>query len=204
RLFFSIADESMPFLFTKKGIFHSYSNASKLPYFIHHILNNREEFSGKTYNFVDRDPVELSKLILSIKSYLELKSPKEIYIPYSVASSGIKILSVILKGLRKFGLKAEMPPELMFLEDFYRTQTLATQRLQESSFIDPRPNETIFSSLPDLIIYYLTRWSHQNLITTYNENISKNLNIDEDFKNRPQELLDSIHGNQTHPFKDLP
>ncbi len=204
RLFFSIADESMPFLFTKKGVFHSYSNASKLPYFIHHILNNREEFSGKTYHFVDRDPVELSKLILSIKSYLELKSPKEIYIPYSFASSGIKILSVILKGLRKLGLKAELPPELMFLKDFYRTQTLATLRLQESSFIDPRPNETIFTSIPDLIIYYLTRWSHQNLITTYNENITKNLNIDEDFKNRPQELLDSIHGNQTHPFKDLP
>ena len=70
RLFFSIADESMPVLFTKKNTLHSYSNARKLPFFIHHMLENRTEFSNKTYHFVDKSPVDLATLILTIKSYL--------------------------------------------------------------------------------------------------------------------------------------
>ena len=51
RLLFSIADESMPFMFTKKNIIHSYSNSRKLPYLVHHMLDNRDEFSGQTYHF---------------------------------------------------------------------------------------------------------------------------------------------------------
>ena len=50
RLLFNIVDRAMPFMLTKKkGVLHSYSNASKVPFFIHHILKNREEFSGQTY-----------------------------------------------------------------------------------------------------------------------------------------------------------
>ena len=60
----------MPFMLTKKkGVLHSYSNASKVPYFIHHILKNRGEFSGQHYHFVDPEPVDLAKLILTIKDY---------------------------------------------------------------------------------------------------------------------------------------
>ena len=52
RMLFSIADESMPVLFTKKNTLHSYSNSRKLPYFIDYILGKRHEFSGQTYHFV--------------------------------------------------------------------------------------------------------------------------------------------------------
>ncbi len=203
RLFFSIADESMPFLFTKKGTYHSYTNARKLPYFVHHILKNREEYTGKTYHFVDKDPVELSNLILTIKSYLNLSSPKEIHIPYALSSTGIKGVAFLLRILRKFGLKATLPPELMFLDSFYKTQTLSARRLQESSFSDPFPDETIFTRLPDLVIYYLTRWSHQNLISTYDENLIGTLLIDEDFQQHPLELLKTIHGKSTSPLENL-
>ncbi len=203
RLFFSIADESMPFLFTKKGTYHSYSNARKLPYFVHHMLKNRGEFSGKTFHFVDKEPVELSNLILTIKSYLQLSTPRNIYIPYALASIGKKGLSILLRALRKFGLKATLPPELMFLDSFYKTQTLASRRVEASSFVDPMPDETIFTRLPDLVVYYLTRWSHQNLITTYDEVLTDTLNIDENFQKNPLELLESIHGKSTSPFHDM-
>ncbi len=203
RLFFSIADESMPFLFTKKGTYHSYTNARKLPFFVHHILNNREEFTGKTFHFVDEDPVELGDLILTIKSYLNLSSPKEIRIPYSFASTGVKGLAVLLRVLRKFGLKATLPPELMFLDSFYKTQTLSARRLLTSSFDDPFPDETVFTRLPELVVYYLTRWSHQNLIATFDEKLTGSLCIDKDFQKHPTELLKAIHGEGTSPYEDL-
>lgn len=201
RLLFSIADESMPFLFTNKGIMHSYSNSRKLPYLIHHMLDHRDEFSGKTYNFVDRDPVELSKLILTIKSLLNLSSPKKIYVPYSVARTGKKSVSVILRLLTKIGLKATFPPELMFLRAFYSTQTLSGKRLEESSFVDPMPDETVFTRLPEMITYYLTRWRHQNLISTFDQKLVQfDTSVESDFKHNPQALLDAIHQDSTSPF----
>jgi len=203
RLLFSIADESMPFLFTKKHILHSYSNSRKLPYLIHHMLDNRDEFSGNTYNFVDREPVELADLILKIKSDLMLKSPRELYVPYSIASTGKKSVKVILRMLTKIGLKATLPPELMFLNAFYRTQTLSGKKLEESSFIDPMPNETVYSRLPEMLMYYLTRWSQQNLITTFDEKLKFDSSIKDDFKNNPQALLDAIHQDATAPFAEL-
>jgi len=171
RLFFSIADEAMPVLFTKRKVLHSYSNADKLPYFVHHVLLNRQEFSGETYHFVDKDPVELANLILTIKSYLEVKTPREIYVPYPVATIGKKTMEVLLKVFSKVGLKATLPAELMFLESFYKTQTLSSEKLRLSSFLDPMPEETIYTKLPALVIYYLTRWSHQNLISTFSESM---------------------------------
>ncbi len=177
RLFFSIADESMPVLFTKKNTLHSYTNARKLPYFINHMLENRAEFSNKTYHFVDKNPVDLATLILAIKSYLHLNQPKEIYVPYWLANIGKKSLGTLLRILRRIGLKGTLPPELQFLNNFYKPQTLSTQRLQESSFVDPFPEETIFTRLPDLVVYYLTRWSHENMIATYNENMAINTEV---------------------------
>jgi len=203
RLFFSIADESMPVLFTKKKVLHSYSNANKFPYFVHHVLMNRKEFSGQTYHFVDKDPVELANLILTIRSYLELKTPREIYVPYSVATFGKRTLEVLLKLLSRIGLKGGLPAELMFLESFYKTQTLSSEKLRNSSFVDPIPEETIYSKLPELIVYYLTRWTHQNLIDTYNEVIPHPNSMASEFEHSPLELLNTIHSDSTTPFREL-
>lgn len=202
RLFFSIADESMPALFTRKHTFHSYSNARKLPFFIHHVLANRAEFSGRTYNFVDKNPVDLAALILTIKSYLQLSQPKEIYIPYWLANSGRKCLDTLLRVLRRVGLKATLPPELMFLDNFYKPQTLSTRRLDESSFVDPMPDETIFTRLPELVVYYLTRWSDENLITTFREDLDRET-VNDTFAHNPEVLLDSVHARGIGPFDDL-
>ncbi len=203
RLFFSIADESMPVIFTKKKIMHSYSNANKFPYFIHHIIQNREEFSGETYHFVDKHPVELADLILTIRSYLELKSPREIYVPYPVAIIGKKILEVLLKGLSRIGINGGLPAELMFLESFYKTQTLSAEKLYNSSFIDPNPTETIYTKLPELVVYYLSRWTHENMISTFNEEVLGPDTMSHDFDLTPADLLKSVHMDSTKPFNDI-
>jgi len=203
RLLFSIADESMPVLFTKKKTLHSYSNAKKLPYFIHHMLENRSEFSKQTYHFVDSNPVDLANLILTIKSYLHQSSPREIYVPYWLAKMGKNSIVVLLRLLRKFGLKATLPPELMFLDSFYRPQTLSPEKLQNSSFIDPLPEESIYTRLPDLVVYYLTRWSQQNLIATHKETPKMDKTVEEAFRNDPQSLVDSLHTKGIAPFSTM-
>jgi nucleoside-diphosphate-sugar epimerase len=203
RLFFSIADESMPALFTKKHTLHSYSNARKLPFFINHVLANRAEFSGKTYNFVDRNPVDLATLILTIKSYLQLNQPKEIYIPYWLANSGKNCLDILLRILRRIGLKATLPPELMFLDNFYKPQTLSTRKLEESSFVDPMPEETIFTRLPELVVYYLTRWSHENLISTFRDTLDRDRSIGQIFSHNPGQLIDLVHSRGIGPFPGM-
>ena len=203
RLFFSIADESMPVLFTKKGIMHSYSSANRLPYFVHHVLLNRREFSGETYHFVDKEPVELADLILTIKSYLELKTPREVYVPYPLASSGKKILHVLLRFLSRIGLKGQLPAELLFLESFYKTQTLSSRKLRQSSFVDPMPEENIYTRLPSMVIYYLTRWGHQNLITTWNDEMIQPGARADEFETKPEDLLQSIHEDSATPFREL-
>lgn len=203
RLFFSIADESMPVLFTKKNTLHSYTNARKLPHFIYHMLENRPEFSNRTYHFVDKNPVDLPTLILTIKSYLHLNQPKEIYVPYWLANAGKNGLNALLRILRRIGLKATLPPELMFLDSFYKPQTLSSERLRNSSFVDPMPEETIFTQLPELVIYYLTRWSHENLISTYNEDLEIDKPMEHRFMSNPQKLIDDIHARGIGPFKDM-
>ncbi len=203
RLLFTIADESMPLLFTKKGVMHSYSNARKLPYLVHHALNNRQEFSGQTYHFVDKNPVNLAELILTVKSYLALKTPREVFVPYTLAKMGRNTTSLILKGLTKIGINAQLPPEIMFLKQFYKTQTLSSEKLAQSSFNDPFPDETIFTMLPSLVRYYLDRWTHQNILSTYKEEIIapclKDMILFED----PVELLETIHADSTKPFVEL-
>jgi len=203
RLFFTIADEAMPFLITRKGVQHSYTNANKLPYFVHHILDNREEFSRHTYHFVDKEPIALDELILTIRSYLELTRPKEMYLPYPLIRSGKYFLERLAKILSWFGITVRLPPELMFLENFYQSQTLNSDKLQESSFIDPFPDETVISALPKLVIYYLTRWGHLNLITTFNEEFFGCNELEDDFRYAPRELLNAIHADSTGPFSDM-
>lgn len=193
RMMFAVADESMPVMFTKKGVLHSYSNCRKLPYFIDHVLNHRDEFRGGDYNFVDRNPVELRELILAIKSFLEVKYPKDICVPYPLARFGQRSTTLLLRVLRKFGLKANLPPELIFLRQFYITQTLTCHRLQRSSFVDPMPDESILSMLPEMIFYYLTRWNHQNLISTFKEKTAESNSFCNTFIHQPDQLLDAVH-----------
>jgi len=202
RLLFSVADESMPFLFTRKGCRHSYSNSRKIPYLIHHMLDHREEFGGQTYHFVDRESVELADLIMTVKSHLQLKAPRNVYVPYSLARTGTKSIRVILRMLTKIGLKASLPPELMFLGAFYRTQTLSCEKLMNSSFVDPLPEETVYTRLAEMIPYYLTRWTYQNLITTFDEKIEFDQQIRDDFMHNPAALIESIHQDATAPFED--
>jgi len=215
RLLFNIVDRAMPFMVTKKkGVLHSYSNASKVPYFVHHILKNRGEFSGQHYHFVDPEPVELAKLILTIKSYMNLKTPREIYIPYQVAKNGNIFMNSVIKLFNRIGYKAQAPDEMIFLENFYKTQTLSCKKLQNSSFVDPNPQATIFTELPSLIEYYTSRWEHLNLFSSFSR---KEFNLSnatkkkagpaekraETFMNSPQELLDTLPNDDIAPLKEI-
>ena len=200
RLLFSIVDQSMPALFTRKGVRHSYTNSKKIPYFIRHVLQNRDEFTGQVYHFGDPTPVELSKIILTIRNYLMLKRPKEIFVPLPLAIIGIKAMHITTKIMMKFGVEARLPQEIMFIENFYKSQTLSIQKLQDSSFADPYPDVDIFSLVPDLIQYYVTRWEQLNLIPLINKCFFDPEKLSEDFLDDPQELLAIIHKNEIKPF----
>jgi len=203
RLFFSIADEAMPFMITRKGVRHSYTNSNKLPYFVHHVLENREEFGQETYHFVDRESVEMADLILTIKSYLELKRPREFYLPYSLVKFGKFFLQRMASILNWFGISVRLPPELIFMENFYKSQTLSTRKLRNSSFVDPIRDETIYTALPSLVVYYLSRWGHLNLITTFNEEFIGNFDLQDDFINHPRDLMISVQADSTSPFPEM-
>jgi len=167
------------------------------------VLDNREEFSQETYHFVDRDPVEMVDLILTIRSYLELKRPRELYVPYSVVRSGKFFLQWLASILNWFGISVRLPPELIFMENFYKSQTLSSQKLKDSSFVDPFPYENIYTALPKLVVYYLSRWGHLNLITTFNEEFLGNFELEDDFINKPRDLLSSIHADSVSPFPEM-
>ena len=215
RLLFNIVDRAMPFMLTKKkGVLHSYSNASKIPYFIHHILKNREEFNGQNYHFVDPEPVELAKVILTIKKYMNLKTPREIYIPYRVAKTGNDFMNWVIKLFNRIGYKAHVPAEMIFLENFYKTQTLSCDKLKNSSFVDPNPQATIFTELPSLIKYYLARWEHLNLFSSFRSKDFKISHPDQiktgpeveqatAFMNSPRKLLDSTHKEGIAPLQEI-
>ncbi len=204
RLLFSIVDQAMPLMLTRKGVMHSYTNADKLPLFIHHVLEKRAEFSGETYNFVDREPIELCKLILTIKSYMELKTPKEIYVPYPVARMAKTVMAWFIRVLGRIGVKARIPAELIFLEYFYKTQTLSAAKLARSSFVDPKPEATIYSELPSLIDYYIARWEHLNMFTTFS---SKGFicphNRSEPFLTAPRRLLEESQKELLNPMAEV-
>ena len=193
RLFFSVVDQAMPVMLTKRGVRHSYSNTKKLPPFIHYLIENREEFSGKSYNFVDPEPVELAALILRIKEHMKLGSPREIYIPYRLARFGKNLIGGAMRKLARIGIDARMPAELMFLENFYQSQTLSALKLAESSYGLPDPEITVFTEIPAMVEYYLARWEHLNLISRYNVDFQDPKKRAETFKRAPLALLEEIH-----------
>jgi len=205
RMLYSIADGAMPLYLTAKGVQHSYSNAKKIPFFIDHILQNRKEFSGQFYNFADPEPVELVQLIKTIKSYLGVAKPRNVYLPLATAKIGVNCLRLLLKVLLRVGIDARMPAELMFLQQFYQSQTLLTDKLQNSSFQDPWPEQTIYSKLPEIIEYYISRWEQRNLITGFNDDFfvpfEANLSL---FMENPEELLKQIHSKERKIFCQYP
>jgi GlcNAc-P-P-Und epimerase len=203
RMLQSLADQSMPLLFTSVNTLHSYSNSRKLPFLINHMLHRREEFRGQTYNFADPQPVDLTTLILQIKKLLHLKVPKEIHVPFWLANIGRRGAELLIRLLRKTGLRATLPPELMFLENFYKSQTLSIEKLNNSTFSDPFPNETIFTRLPEMAEYYLTRWANENLITVNSPIFNINSGKTSDFVNTPEVLLAATHARGLGPLPTI-
>jgi hypothetical protein len=193
----------MLFMLTGKGVMHSYTNTQKIAPFVHYLLDHREEFSGQEYHFVDENPVELRQLILTIKESLRINIPKEIYISYPVAKFCINFLRVLLKGLNKAGVEARLPPELMFMDSFYKTQTLSTEKLRQTSYGIPDREQTIFTELPSIIDYYITRWGHLNLISSYNVCSYDPLKQTELFSKDPNNLLQQIHSGRIEAASDF-
>jgi len=202
RMLFSLADQTMPFLFTNQQAMHSYSNAKKVPFFVKHILQHRHEFGGQTFNFVDPNPVSLSQLILTIKSYLELQRPKEIFLPYPLARIGAGCMVILTRLLRRIGIDSKMPQELMFLKNFYETQTLSAAKLRQSSYVDPDPRVTVFTELPMLIQYYLARWQDLNLIAADEKIFYEPKKRAEIFLNNPEQILSTVKDEIAVPFLD--
>jgi nucleoside-diphosphate-sugar epimerase len=202
RLLFAIADQSMPFVLGKPGVFHSYSNTKKIPLFINHILENRDEFSGQAYNFADQEPVELVALIKAIKTYLDVKIPREIYIPYPLANTGKTIIKWLIRRFGRLGVEIRLPAELQFMKNFYETQTLSMDKLEKSSYRDEEQEVTIFSELTSIIYYYLIRWKHLNRITTFHEEIKDSSKPADEFMESPETLLDTVNKYTHTPLKD--
>ena len=202
RLLFSIADQSMPFMLSKPGVRHSYTNTKKVPLFVNHILENRDEFTGQTYNFVDKEPVELVALIKTIKTYLDVKSPREIYVPYPVAKTGRTFLRGLSRGLRRLGVEVRLPAEMQFMKSFYETQTLSIEKLERSSYRDESPDVTVFTELTSIIYYYLIRWKHLNRITTFNEDRKGAPGPAGDFVDSPGNLLEAVNTYTHTPLQD--
>ncbi len=193
RMLFSIANEAMPFILSQRGILHSYSHTKKIPPFVSYVLENRNEFTGQTINFVDKEPVELVKLINTIKGHLKTKAPRDICIPYPMANMSQKTLKWVIKRFGKIGVEIRLPAELIFMRNFYKTQTLSTEKLEKSSYIDPYPDITIFSELPNMINYYITRWTHLNRLASFKQECSIDSGRHEcEFIYSPETLLETM------------
>ena len=203
RMLYSVADRSMPLLLTKRGVRHSYSNAAKLPFFVHHLLEHRPEFSGQIYHFVDPEPVELADLILTLRNVMGLKTPREIYMPYRLARISRAVLRRLLRLLGRLGIKAREPKELIFLENFYETQTLSAAKISASSFVDPSEEVTVYSAIPGLIQYYLPRWEQLNLISLSGKEFFDPDHRADAFASMPGLLLEEINQESVHPLERL-
>ena len=202
RLLFSIASRSMMFLLTRPGIRHSYTHTDKIPPFVHHILEHRREFSGQTYNFVDPEPVELGSLILAIKDHLRVNRPKQLYVPYPFARLGRSSLKIILRLLRPLGFDGRLPQELMFLDKFYQSQILSADKLGNSSFGTAGKNINVFTELPDIITYYISRWQQLNLIPLIKKDLLPSSPGTNAFQKDPQDLLSGLHNGKYNYLSD--
>jgi len=200
RLLFSVANGSMPALFTTRTARHSYTNAKKLPHVVAHVLENRSEFTGQAYHFIDPEPVHLAKLILTVKELLNRRRPYKIYVPLPAAQIGIFAITQIARLSRLFGVETQTPAERIFLRNFYESQTLSCEKLCGSSFVDPDPEATIFTELPELIRYYVRRWEQLNLVGSRRSKVANAESKLAEFTRSPDQLVSTILAEQESPF----
>ena len=120
----------------------------------------------------------------------------------------------VIKVFNRIGYKAHVPAEMIFLENFYKTQTLSCEKLKKSGFVDPKPQATIFTELPALIEYYIARWEHLNLFSSFSrkdfnaqhgtkKKIGQEEEIAEIFMNSPTKLLDIMHNEGIRPLREI-
>lgn len=157
KLLFAVATGTMPVLLCRKKVYHSYTNLRKIPWFIEHILEKREEYRGRSINFIDPQPAQFSEVILTMRDTMQQKAPLAMHMPLPVARTGLAAIEKLRKLMAKIGADLTVPPELMFLENLYTTQTLSSKSLKASSFKDPYPDTDLYSELPEIIGYYLNR-----------------------------------------------
>ncbi|NOQ66145.1 MAG: hypothetical protein GQ556_02890 [Desulfobacterales bacterium] len=123
-------------------------------------------------------------------------------------------MNSVIKLFNRIGYKAQMQDEMIFLKNFYKTQTLSCKKLRNSSFVDPNPEATIFTELPSLVKYYTARWEHLNLFSSFSskefssthgtEEISDPAEqLAETFTNSPTKLLDTIHNEGLGSLKEI-
>ncbi|MDA3971243.1 MAG: hypothetical protein PF442_07820 [Desulfobulbaceae bacterium] len=83
-------------------------------------------------------------------------------------------------------------------------EILSSQKLHNSSFVDPFPTQTVYKQLPELIEYYLTRWEQLNLISPfYNKEFFDPQHLAEEFLRNPENLLADIHNQKIEPFQSV-
>ncbi len=200
RLLFSVVDRSLPVLITSRRAMHSYTNAAKLPAFVSHVLEHRASCSGRTFHFVDPEPVALGRLILAVRSLLGTARPREIYVPRAIAKPVLNGLARLLRLATRIGIEARLPAESLFVDDFYESQTLSCDALRRSGFVDPDPDATIFTALPALLGYYVRRWELLNLIARRESSAPDPHDRAALFLRAPEQLLDEVLNEQQTPF----
>jgi hypothetical protein len=61
----------------------------------------------------------------------------------------------------------------------------------------------VFTELPEIIDYYITRWEHLNLVSAYNVCFIDPLKQTEGFSRSPQHLIEAIHAGAIDPLADF-
>jgi hypothetical protein len=141
-------------------------------------------------------------LIKAIKTYLDVKSPREIYIPYPLAKIGQTFLKWFIRRLRRLGAEIRLPAEIQFMKSFYETQTLSMEKLERSSYRDDAPGVTVFTELTSIIYYYLIRWKHLNRIATFSEDLKGSSKPAGEFLESPETLLGNVNKYTHKPLQD--